>query len=70
MLATGLDARVQPPRGLWLRVVQVLNLAPDCLGQLDGFYRFELHRRDEREIVKMLVDLSVREPGEVSLLTF
>ena len=34
--------------------------------QLDGFYRFELHRRDEHEIVKMLVDLSVREPGEVS----
>jgi len=39
------------------------HLAPP---QLDGFYRFELHRRDEREIVKMLVDLSVREPGEVA----
>ena len=46
------------------------DLAPNCLEQLDGFYRFELHRRDEREIVKMLVDLSVREPGEVSVLSF
>ena len=41
-----------------------------ALAQLDGFYRFELHRRDEREIVKMLVDLSVREPGEVCTTPF